>query len=177
MSLENNYLRIARIKGAHSLDGKLKIHVISDITQRFEEGNSVYLKIKDEYRKFKIRSFNPAKKRIALLKLEGINDRNSAELYDGVEIFIDKTTAESIKKELDDDTFFYHDIIGCKVIYQGSDFGIVADILEGGAGDLLVIEDLNRKTILVPFVDGMVDTGKIADKVIVITPVEGLLDF
>jgi len=177
LSLENNYLRIAKIKSAHSLDGKLKIYVISDIAERFEKGNSVYLKLKEEYKKYVISSFNPVKKRTALLKLEGVSDRNNAEILEGVEIFIDKAVAESIRSELDEDSFFYQDIIGCKVLYQGRDFGIVTDIFEGGSGDLLVIEDKNKKTVLVPFVDQMVDTGKIAEGMIEITPVEGLLDF
>jgi len=180
LSLENNYLRIAKIKSAHSLDGKLKIHVISDIAERFEKGNTVYLKLKrelEDYKKFVINSFNPLKKRTALLKLDGVNDRNSAELYEGVEIFIDKAAAESIRAELDEDTFFYQDIIGCKVVYKGKDFGIVTDIFEGGSGDLLVIEDKNKKTVLIPFVDRMVDTGRISEKRVEITPVEGLLDF
>ncbi|HNX23464.1 MAG TPA: ribosome maturation factor RimM [Spirochaetota bacterium] len=177
MSLENNYLRIAKIKSAHSLDGKLKIHVISDIAERFEKGNTVYLKLKEEYKKYVISTFNPMKKRTALLKLEGINDRNSAELLDGVEIFIDKEAAESIRPELDEDSFFYQDIIGCKVKYKGRDFGVVLDIFEGGSGDLLVIEDNNNKTVLIPFVDQMVDTNGISEKTIEINPVEGLLDF
>ena len=174
---ENNYLRIAKVKSAHSLDGKLKIHVISDIAERFDKGNTVYLKFKEDYKKYVISSFNPVKKRTALLKLEGVNDRNNAELLDGVEIFIDKTAAESIKQELDDDTFFYQDVIGCSVKYKGKDFGVVVDIFEGGAGDLLVIEDKNKKTVLIPFVDQMVDTSGISDKQIEINPVEGLLDF
>ena len=177
MSPENNYLRIAKIKSAHSLDGKLKIHVISDIAERFEKGNTVYLKLKEDYRKYVIGSFIPMKKRTALLKLTGVNDRNNAELLEGVEIFIDKVTAESIRPELDEDSFFYQDIIGCRVKYKGSDFGIVVDIFEGGSGDLLVIEDSNKKTVMIPFVDEMVDTGGISEKTIEINPVEGLLDF
>ncbi len=177
MSLEDNYLRIAKIKSAHSLDGKLKIHVISDIAERFEKGNTVFLGLKEGFKKYVISSFNPVKKRTALLKLEGVNDRNSAELLDGVEIFIDKATADSIKSELDEDTFFYRDIIGCTVKYKGRDFGVVVDIFEGGSGDLLVIEDNKKKTIMVPFIDQMVDTSGISEKTIEINPVEGLLDF
>ncbi len=177
MNAENSYLRIAKIKSAHSLDGKLKIHVISDIAERFEKGNTVYLKVKEEYRKYVISGFNLMKKRSALLKLEGVNDRNDAELLEGLEIFIDKASADSIRPDLDDDQFFYQDIIGCAVKYKGRDFGVVVDIFEGGAGDLLVIEDRNKKTVLVPFVDQMVDTGRISEKTIEITPVEGLLDF
>lgn len=98
-------------------------------------------------------------------------------MLEGIEIFIDKAAADSIRLELDEGVFFYQDIIGCTVKYKGRDFGVVTDIFEGGAGDLLVIEDKNKKTVLVPFVDQMVDTSGISEKTIEINPVEGLLDF
>ncbi len=173
---ENNYLRIAKIKCAHSLDGKLKIHVITDIVERFDAGNSVYLKAGDSYKKCTVRAFSMMKKRTALLKLEGINDRTEAEKYDGVEVFIDRDAAESIRPVLDNDTFFYRDIIGCRVIYKGDEFGTVTDIFEGGSGDILIIEDKSGKNVMMPFVESMVDTGDISRGYIEITPVEGLLD-
>lgn len=173
---EINYLRIAKIKCAHSLDGKLKIHVITDIAERFDEGNTVYLKIKEDYKKYTVKSFNPMKKKVALLKLERINDRTAAEMLDGVEVFIDLESAESIRSELDNDTFFYRDIIGCKVKYKGNEFGTVKDIFEGGSGDILIIEDKSGKSVMLPFVESMVDTGGLSNGFIEITPVEGLLD-
>ena len=45
---------------------------------------------------------------------------------------------------IENDSFFYQDIIGCTVKYKGKDFGIVTDIFEGGAGDILVIEDSKK---------------------------------
>ena len=174
---DKEYFRIAKIKCAHGLDGKLKLYVISDIIERFEKGNTVYLKTGENYTKYTIDSFQPVKKRDALLKLEGVNNRNSAELLDGKEIFISTSDAKSIRHELGDDTFFYNDIIGCQVRYKDKNFGIVADIMEGGAGDILVIESNDKKTVLIPFVDSMVDTSALNENIITINPVEGLLDF
>ena len=176
MISENSHLRIAKIISPHSLDGKLKIHVISDIAERFNIGETVYLKVKDSYKKFIISNFIPVKNRVALLKLEGINDRNSAETFGKAEIFIDSEAAESIRSNLDEDSFFYQDLIGCTVVHEKKDFGAVIDILEGGSVDILIIEDRNKKRVLVPFVDSMVNTGNIENKVIEITPVEGLID-
>jgi 16S rRNA processing protein RimM len=173
---ENSYLRVAKIISPHSLDGKLKIHVISDIAERFEKGSTLYLKVKNTYKKFIISNFIPVKNRIALLKLEGIDDRNSAEIIGKVEIFIDRSTADSIRPNLDEDSFFYQDLIGCTVLHEKRDFGLVIDILEGGSGDILIIEDKNKKKILIPFVDSMVNTSNIEKKVIEISPVEGLID-
>jgi 16S rRNA processing protein RimM len=176
---ENSYLRVAKIIGPHSLDGKLKIHVISDIAERFEKGGIVYLGVNDAYKKFIISGFIPVKKRIALLKLEGIDDRNSAEIIGKAEIFIDKSTAEAIRSDLDEDTFFYQDLIGCSVLYEKFFFGTVIDILEGSSVDILIIETEdkdNNKQILIPFVESMVDTSNIEKKEIEINPIEGLID-
>ena len=176
MISENSYRRVAKIISPHSLDGKLKIHVISDITERFEKGGTLYLKDKDTYKKFIISNFIPIKNRIALLKLEGIDDRNSAEIIGKAEIFIDRSTAESIRFDFDEDTFFYQDLIDCTVLHEKKIFGTVIDILEGGSVDILIIEDKNKKQILIPFVDSMVNTSNIENKEIEISPVEGLID-
>ena len=176
MISENSYLRVAKIISPHSLDGKLKIHVISDIAERFEKGGTLYLKLKDAYKKFIISNFIPIKNRVALLKLEGINDRNSAEIIGKTEIFIDSEAAESIRPKLDEDSFFYQDLIGCTVLHEKRDFGTLIGILEGGSVDILIIESKNKKQILIPFVDSMVDTSNIENKVIEISPIEGLID-
>jgi 16S rRNA processing protein RimM len=173
---EKEYFRIAKVKGAHGLDGKLKIYVISDIIERFEKGNTVYFKKSDKFLKYTVYHFQPVKKRDALLKVDGINDRNCAELFDGTEIFITSDDAESIRSELDEDTFFYHDIIGCQVRYDGKTIGIVSDIMDGGAGQILVIDCGDNKNVLIPFVEPMVDTSDLKNNVIKINPVEGLLD-
>lgn len=173
---ENEYIRIARIAGAHSLKGSLKIYLVTAIPERFEPGNTVYLKIKEVFKKFTVSEFKPQKERIYLLQLEGIDDRNSAELLKGVDIFIDGVSAEKFREELEDDAFFYYDIIGCMVLYNGENFGRVKDIMEAGSGEILIIEDQKGNNHMVPFVESMVNTDRIKDKIIEISPVEGLLD-
>ncbi|MFA5520073.1 MAG: PRC-barrel domain-containing protein, partial [Spirochaetota bacterium] len=56
-------------------------------------------------------------------------------------------------------------------------FGKVKDLFEAGAGEILVIENEAKKEVLVPFVESMVNTDRIKDGIIEISPVEGLLDF
>lgn len=174
---ENEYIRVARIKGSHSLNGGLKIYLVTAIPERFEPGNTVYLKLNEGFKKFTVSEFRPQKDRICLLRLEGIEDRNSADLLKGIDVFIDGAFAEEFRKELEEDAFFYYDIIGCRVLYKGSDFGLVKDIMEAGSGEILVIENQKGKSFMIPFVESMVNTDRIEEKIIEITPVEGLLDF
>ncbi|HOP64067.1 MAG TPA: ribosome maturation factor RimM [Spirochaetota bacterium] len=174
---EDEYIRIARITGSHSLNGGIKIYLVTAIPERFEKGNTVYLKLNEGLKKYTVTDFRIQKDRTCLLKLDGVEDRNGADLLKGTDIFIDGVSAESFREELEEDSFFYYDIIGCRVLCRGADFGIVKDILEAGSGEILVVEDLKGKSVMIPFVDSMVNTDRIEEKLIEINPVEGLLDF
>ena len=170
-------IRIGRIIGSHALDGKLKVFVVSDIPERYRQGNSVFLKLKDGLKEYKISDFRFLKGSIGLLKLDSISSRTEADLMKNIDIFIDDETAEKGRDLLEEDTFFYRDLIGASVYLKDSLFGTVKDIFEAGSGDILVIEDLNKKEILIPFVEFMVSTDRLNENIIDINPVEGSLDF
>lgn len=171
------FRRIARIIGSHALDGKLKVYVISDIPDRFKKGNTVLLKLKDGLEKYVISDFRNFKGSLALLNLEGIASRTEADMLKNIDIFIDEETAEKGRDFLDEDSFFYKDIIGVSVYLNNVFFGKVKDLFEAGSGDILVIENEEKREVLIPFVGSMVNTDRIDDDIIEISPVEGLLDF
>lgn len=175
MSGEGNYLRIAYILGAHGLYGRLKISVVSDNFGRFDANKAVYLKIGDVYKEHIIESFQIVKRRTALLKLSGISDRTDAEALRKAELFITKDEAECTRELMDENTFYYYDIIGCDVYKDGERVGAVSDIMQGG-GDVLIISVAEGKSFMIPFVESMVDVSRVSEKRIDITPVEGLLD-
>lgn len=177
MISEKEFTRIARIVGAHALDGKLKVYVISDIPDRFKKGNTVFLKLKNGLEQYVISDFKDFKGSVGLLKFESINSRTEADMLKNIDILIDAETAEKGRDFLDADTFFYKDIIGVSVYLNNVFFGKVKDLFEAGAGEILVIENEEKREVLVPFVESMVNTDRIKDDIIEITPVEGLLDF
>lgn len=173
---EDEYIRIARITGSHSLKGELKIYLVTAMPERFEPGNTIYLKLNAGFKKYTVQDFRFQRGKPSLLKLDGVEDRNSADLLKGMDVYIDGVSAESFRKELEEDSFFYYDIIGCTVLFRGNDFGHVKDIVEAGSGEILVIEDLKGKRVMIPFVGSMVSTDRIEERIIEISPVEGLLD-
>jgi 16S rRNA processing protein RimM len=175
--LNRDFLRIAVITGSHSLKGRLKIFIISDILDRFSSGSMVYLYIKGSYKPYEIEHFQPANGKIGLLKLKGIDDKDTSDLLKKIEIFIDKTEADDLRDSLDEDTFFYHELYECKVYYKNDIFGSVVDIMQAGAGEILVVEDNSGKQHMIPFVESMIDTSKVREQIITIDPVEGLLEF
>jgi 16S rRNA processing protein RimM len=174
--MTDDYIRIAVAAGAHGLNGRLKILVISDIRERFDEGNTVFIKTTAGFREFKILNFIEQKGRTGLLELEGINDRDAALSLKGSDIFIDGEEAERTRGDLDENSFYYHDVIGCTVYCQDKMFGTVTDILEAGSGEILIISDDRGKQFMVPFVGSMVETNNIRNRRLDIYPVEGLFE-
>ena len=176
MSRDEQFLRIGKIIGAHGLHGRLKILAITDIRDRFKIGSYIYLKVRDEYNRNRILDFIEQKGRQCLIVLEGISNREGALTLKGIEVFIEKDEAEKTRHLLGEDTYYYYDIIGCSVYLRGELFGRVTDILEAGAGEILVIEDSSGKEFLIPFVHSMVDTRELFNRKIYIYPIEGLIE-
>ena len=175
--MTNEYLRIGIITGAHSLDGGLKVHVITDNPDRFSPDIPVYLSRKGGFVEYFIEDFSLHKNRIGYLYLRGILTREEAENLKGLEIFIPREIAEKSRNDLEDDSYYYYDILGCSVYLDDQPFGTISDIMQGGAGEILIVRDSNGRDHMIPFVEAMVDTGRVAEKRIDIHPVEGLLDF
>ena len=171
----SDFLRVGRVTGAHGLNGRLRIAVISDNPGRFEAGNSVYAGLNDRYDLYTIEGFQPVKQRSALLSLKEVSDRNQAEALSGAGLFITKDDAERTRGELGDDSFYYYDVIGCDVYLNNSLFAKVTGIMQAG-GDVLVIKDMDGRELMVPFVESMTDTSRIKEGRVDISPVEGLFD-
>jgi len=170
------FLRIAIITGTHGLDGRLKVHIITDNTGRLDGSIPVYVNIRGNYKKYSVGEFIPTRHRSGIIRFRELNDRKAAEALNGYEVFIHVQEAEASRNNLDEDTFFYYDIIGCSVYFEGEPFGSVVEIIETGANDILVIMNDDGKEYMVPFVAEMVDTSAIGKSRIDISPVEGLFD-
>lgn len=176
-SKEKDFLRVASITGSHGLGGRLRIYMHTHVAQRFLPGKTVYLFEKGVYREYRVREFHDADPTKPFIALDGVTDRTGADQLKGCEIFIPLDEAEKSRDAvLDDDSWYYYDLIGCTVYIDDKEFGQVIDIMEGGAGDILVIKDGSGTEFMVPFVESMVDSSAVADKKLVVTPVEGLFD-
>lgn len=111
-----------------------------------------------------------------LLRLKGIGDRAEADALRGTLFFVE---SDDLPPSEDPDEFYDHELEGLKVrLLDGTDVGIVREVLHSAAGELLSIRptDGSRAEILVPFVAAIVTSVSLADGVVLIDPPEGLLD-
>lgn len=176
MTPDDDFIRIGVVTGLHGLNGRLKIQIISDIAERFSPGNRVYISKGTESSLHTIIGLTIRKEKQGLLKLEGIDSAEEAAGYRGADLLIPASEARAFKSNLEEEEYFYSDIIGCDVFLHNEVFGVVADIMRAGSGEILVVAAKNGKQYMIPFVTSMVDMSRISEKRIVIHPVEGLFD-
>jgi 16S rRNA processing protein RimM len=158
------------------LKGFVKVAVITDIDSRFAEGNRVFILTGGEYAEHTVLSFAFHKERVAIALFSGISDKDGSDAVSGSEIFIPVDEIESVRDQLGDGEFFYNDLYDLEVFFENARFGSIKGVLEAGSGHLLQIEKDNGDEVLIPFVDEMVDTSRMKDGRIDITPVDGLLE-
>ena len=84
-----------------------------------------------------------------IAQIEGINDRDSAEILVGADIGIWREDLP----EASDDIYYWADLEGLTVVNKDGDkLGVVASLMATGANDVLVVN--GDREILIPFVTG-----------------------
>ena len=114
-----------------------------------------------------------AQKGVLLARIKGIEDRNAAERLKGLRLYVRR--ADLPPPEADE--FYEADLIGLEATREdGTLFGTIRAVNDFGAGASLEIEDPSGKLVLMPFTNAAVPVVDIANKRVVVTPPEGLLD-
>ena len=107
-------------------------------------------------------------------RIEGIDDRNAAEVFKGIELSIPRERLP----EPEADEVYHTDLIGLGVLdSKGANIGSVVGILDFGAGELLEMKLQNVKaTVLMPFDTETVPQINLDAGTLSINPPDGLLD-
>lgn len=155
---------VGRIQTSHGLKGYLKIKSLSGETghllrlkgvQVGTAGKRVFFDVED------VRSAAGA----VLLKLAGVDDRETGDGFRGQLIWVDREEAS----ELGEEEYYIADLQGC-LCYQGAAFiGRVVAVPEGGGGDFLELESREGRLLIVPFSRHFVGTVDVAERRIELT--------
>ena len=165
------YLEVGEILTTHGIKGEVKVKIeTSNPISRFKKGNELYLLIGNNYQKITIDTFR-MHKGMALISFNNITNINDVLAYIGKKIYVDKDSLP----ELDEDDFYYDDLIGMDAFDNNALIGVVSDVLEVPQGAILVITKNDGKEGLVPFVSEFVKDVDLDNKKIYLELIEGLL--
>ncbi|MDO4479080.1 MAG: ribosome maturation factor RimM [Lachnospiraceae bacterium] len=166
-----DYFEVGIITTTHGLKGEVKVQVISDDPYRLEYLDSVFITVKGVRRDLVLENIRYFKNQ-AIVKFEDLDRIEDVEGLRGVKLCIDRDQAEP----LEEGEYYRSDLYDCHVYLEdGASFGIVSDVIETGANDVLVIKREGKKEVLVPVIkDCMVEIAPAEDR-IVIHLIKGLL--
>ncbi len=175
MMKKDKWMSIGEIVAPQGLRGELRIKPNSDFPERFTNPGKRWIQKANELPtevKLKKGTLIPGKS-IYVLSFEGVSNRSSAEEIIGWKLVVPISSRPMLSKE----EYHFFDLIGLEARKgpKKTLIGYVTDLIKGG-NDLLEIELLEGKKVLVPFVKEIVPEIEIKEKWLQINPPPGLLE-
>ena len=168
---ETGWATIGNVVALFGVQGELKVLLLSDIPDRFNQLDVVY--VGPGHVQHRIEHVRPYKGEMVILKLQGIDDANTAEKMRNFAISIPETELA----QLPPDSYYQHDILGLQVVtVQGRTVGKLIDIIVTGSNDVYVIKSPEGEQHLIPAIKDVVKQVDLRRKVMYIDPIAGLLD-
>jgi len=141
-------IALGRINGHFGVKGWVKIYSYTKPREQIVAYPTWWLRLGREWRSIKVLE-GKAQAKTVIARLEGIDSREQAEVLIGAEIAINRDQLQPVAEG----EYYWVDLIGLQVeTLSGESLGVVEDLMETGANDVLVIRGERER--LIPFVQG-----------------------
>ncbi|WP_018016830.1 ribosome maturation factor RimM [Corynebacterium capitovis] len=163
-------VQVGRVMKSHGIRGEVLVDVMTDAPEvRYADGAELNGTQAGRERKLTVESSRPHKGRL-LVKFREVPDRNEADSLRGMQFF-----AAPLEREEDSEEYYDHELIGLKVVHEGTQVGEVTGVVDTPNRKILEIDYAGRE-VLVPFVIDFIPEIDLDGGTLTITPPEGLLD-
>jgi 16S rRNA processing protein RimM len=171
VSDEPDFIVIGLLRRAHGVRGEVSVRPVSDHPERFDRLDRVLVRHHGETREVVVRGVR-GKGRSIILKIDGVDDRTSAQALAGAEIGVKRSDVWPVPEG----TYYIFDLVGCRVVGDGGrQIGVIDDVWKMPANDVLAVRSGSRE-ILVPAVKSVIKKIDLERKIVTIEEIEGLLD-
>lgn len=147
--MSQNFVEIAKIGATYKLDGELNLYPLANSIETLINYGDWYIQLPATgvWQHLKGESVLKRADKI-YIKLVNINDAETAKRYVNSLIGVPQ---QALPKLAEDEAYF-KDLIGCSVKNTNNDsFGVVVDIIETGANEVLVCKE-DGSEYLIPYV-------------------------
>ena len=166
---EPAFLAVGKLRHAHGVHGEILMEVFTDFPERLQPDTVLYLD-----------------SGVAALKLIKCRPHQAGLLM----TFQGYTTPEEVgqlrnqilyvktddRPPLADGEYYHHQLINLNVITDAEvPIGVVTEILETGASDVLVIRPATGPDVLIPMADAFIQNIDLANRAIIVHLIPGLL--
>ena len=169
--MRKKFLEVGKIVSTHGLKGDVKVDPWCDDGGFLCEFEELYL---DSAGKEKIKVLSAkVHKNIVLMRLDGIDSIEKAELLRGKVLFMDRADVKLAEGE-----HFIQDILGLSVfdVYMNRCYGKVTNVLKTGANDVYQVTSDDGKDYLIPVIDEVICDVDVDNNFMKIRPLKGIFD-
>lgn len=165
-------LRVGVITSTHGVRGEVKVFPTTDDPNRFKKLKKVFLDTGREQMELDISGVKFFKNMV-ILKFKGYDNINEIEKYKGQDLWITREQAVP----LGEDENFVADLIGLSVVTdEGTELGIMKDVMFTGANDVYVVERQGGKELLLPAIKDCILAVDLEKGIMTVHVLDGLLD-
>jgi|TARA_B100001750_G_C15342486_1_gene512980 16S rRNA processing protein RimM len=145
---DDKKIYLGKITGVHGIKGWLKIQSFSSPPENILNYPQWIINNQGEEDLYSIEKGRKQNNKI-VVKLENINDRNTAEALINSKIQILRSDLPKLSNE----NYYWSDLVGLNVLNSEEKMiGKIESLIETGANDVMVINSSKNKRILIPFV-------------------------
>ena len=167
--MKKNFLELGEIVSTHGVRGEMRFNPWCDSADFATQFNTLYFDAEGNKKAAVLSS--RVHGNIVLLRLEGIDTMEKAQALRGTVLYIDRESAD-----LPENTWFVEDLLGCKVVEDGTDtvYGTITDVQKYPANDVWTVKELSGREVLVPAIKDVVISADIDGKTVCIHALKGL---
>jgi len=166
----NDYFEIGKIVNTVGVAGELKIFPTTHDPKRFGLLDTVSIMLNGSLLEKTVTNVR-YHRNLVMIKLEGINDMDSANALRGGTIVIDRAD----DPPLAENEYYFRDLVGIAVSTDdGEDLGVLRDVIFTGANDVYVVKKGDEKDLLIPAISQCILSVDIEAKQMVVKLLEGL---
>ena len=168
----DDFLRVGVITTTHGVHGEVKVFPTTDDPGRFRRLKEVWVENPKGRSLKKVESVKFFKQ-FVILKLEGIDDMDRAQLYKNSDLLVTRDQALPLGK----DEYYISDMIGLTVVADtGETLGTLKDVLQTGANDVYAVQLKSGKEVLFPAIRQCILGVDLEATEMRVHVMEGLLD-
>jgi 16S rRNA processing protein RimM len=167
---EKELIHVGTFGQPQGLKGDIKINIFTSSLESFKTLKKYYLQDKKSVLVFK--AIRQVGKKI-IGSIEECKNRDMALSFKGKHILVLRNSFPETK----DYEYYIVDLIGCEVLdINNKILGVVEDVKNFGAGDLIEINYPNKKNFYIPMDKDNLISVNIVKKTIIVDPIVGLLN-
>lgn len=165
-------LQVGIITSTHGVRGEVKVYPTTDDPRRFRRLKEVVLDTGREKLNLEIEGVKFFKQ-FVILKFKGLDNINDIEKYRQKSLYVTRKNAVRLQR----DEYFISDLIGLKVQDEdGTELGMVKDVIETGANDVYEVEMADGRSLLLPAIKQCILNVDVENGMMQVHVLEGLLD-